>query len=188
MKLHQDDIFEQDLTGNRQAVFSPCRNYRYVLTRKWLPDLGEPEVAVAFVGLNPSTADALVDDQTIRKCVGYAKCWGFSQLIMLNMFAFRSTDPGPMKQSLDPTGPRNHQYLAEYTSPHRVAQTICCWGANVDDMERMLVVESWRAIQRPTFCLGKTKSGMPKHPLYLAGGLACEPFNVLPVDHLRGRD
>ena len=80
------------------ALFSGCGQYRYRLTRTW-----GPAAHVVFIGLNPSTADAALDDPTIRRCSAFARSWGFDGLIMLNAWAFRSTHP----PALDPRrGPR----------------------------------------------------------------------------------
>src|SRR4051812_29172166 len=79
----------QEFSG---AELSPCRRYRYELWRKW--DEGE---VCCFIGLNPSTADETTDDATIRKCRKYAKRWGFAGMLMLNVFAFRATNPADMK-------------------------------------------------------------------------------------------
>jgi hypothetical protein len=89
------------------AVFSTCRRYRYVLRRIW--DRSTPPAM--FVGLNPSTADEVKDDPTVRRCIGYAKRWGFGGLIMTNIFAFRSTDPNALVELDDPVGPRNDAWL-----------------------------------------------------------------------------
>ena len=72
------------------ATFSPCRRWRYTLLRRWEP---ANLIVVAFIGLNPSTADETLDDPTIRRCIGFAKAWGAGGMYMLNLFGWRSTDP-----------------------------------------------------------------------------------------------
>ena len=95
---------------NRQTIFSPCRRYRYTLWRAW--DMFNPGY-VMFIGLNPSTADEVQDDPTIRRCIGYAKEWGYGAFCMTNIFAFRATDPRVMKAQADPVGPENDKWLTE---------------------------------------------------------------------------
>src|SRR6185436_5707784 len=91
------DIGEQDEHGTRGAIFSPRRTFRYVLYRGWENhDRTRERSAIAFVGLNPSTADCWNDDPTVRRCVGFAKAWGYCDFYMLNLFAYRATDPKAM--------------------------------------------------------------------------------------------
>ena len=91
----------------KSAILSADRKYRYVLTRIW----DETKPTVVFIGLNPSTADEEVDDKTIRKCIGYAKRWGYGKLIMVNLFAFRSTDPSMLKRDGRSSWPDNDSYI-----------------------------------------------------------------------------
>lgn len=106
----------------KSAILSADRKYRYVLTRIW----DETKPTVVFIGLNPSTADEEVDDKTIRKCIGYAKRWGYGKLIMVNLFAFRSTDPSMLKRVEDPVGPDNDSYIQKCVSESNLV--IACWG------------------------------------------------------------
>ena len=71
----------------KDAILSEDRKYRYILSRTW----DETKPTVLFIGLNPSTADEKTDDPTIRKCINYAKCWGYGKILMANLFAFRNT-------------------------------------------------------------------------------------------------
>ena len=82
----------------RHAVFSPCRTYRYALSRVWAAD----KPYALFIGLNPSTADETLDDPTIRRCIDFAKRWGYGGLVMANLFAYRATDPAVMKRAAEP--------------------------------------------------------------------------------------
>lgn len=142
----------------KSAIFSDCRSYRYVLRRSW--DDGLPPLVV--IGLNPSTADETVDDPTIRRCIGFAKRESYGGLVMLNLFAFRATDPRELTLAVDPVGPDNDRWLGEETLEHNV---LCAWGAHHMADGR----ESWlrRSFVRNWMCLGKTKNGAPRHPLYL---------------------
>ena len=104
----------------RLATFSTCGRYRYTLTRIW----GEPDgERAAFILLNPSTADAEKDDPTIRRCIAYARAWGFVGLEILNLFAWRSTDPHNLRMVPDPIGPMN---LANIHAVTRSTPTIVC--------------------------------------------------------------
>lgn len=83
---------------------------------------------VAFIGLNPSTADETKDDPTVRRCIRYAQDWGFGGMVMLNAFAYRATDPSEMKRQPDPVGPDNDACLFEAST--LFAQMVACWGAH----------------------------------------------------------
>jgi hypothetical protein len=107
------------------ADFSECRRYRYALWRHW--DWKGPENCVMFVGLNPSTADETKNDKTISNCVGFAKKWGYGGIYMLNLFAFRATDPKDMIVQEDPGGPGNAAALAVQASG--VGLIVAAWGS-----------------------------------------------------------
>jgi hypothetical protein len=155
------------------AEFSPCGEYRYALWRR----LSMGERAVAFVGLNPSTADATMDDPTIRRCVGFARAWGFDWLYMLNLHAFRSTDPRVLATEIDPVGPGNWEALQRLTQ--KADLVVAAWGAN--DLHGAAVEYARRLAALPrTHCLGRTKGGSPKHPLYLAAATPLVPLQPEP--------
>ena len=140
------------------AKLSSCRHYRYTLARVW--DASGP--TVMFVGLNPSTADAKINDATVRRCIGFAQSWGFGKLILTNLFAFRSTDPIALRDVRDPVGPYNDHWIVE--SSRTADLTVVAWGIHGRLHERDHDVLS--QLNEPR-CLGKTKSGAPRHPLYL---------------------
>lgn len=154
------------------ACLSPDRVYRYWLSRVW--DESLPHLTV--IGLNPSTADETVDDPTIRRCLGYAKSWGLGGLTMLNLFAYRATDPREMKAASDPVGPDNDAFLRLYTE----GVILAAWGAHGayrgrgDEVRRILS-------NRPLHCLGVTNAGQPKHPLYLRADLEPKRLEVMDV-------
>ena len=158
----------------RSANFSECRGYRYSLWRDWS---GKPEVEfepyVAFIGLNPSTADETVDDPTIRRCIGFARSWGFGRLVMLNLFAIRATDPRNMLAAREPIGPRNDEVIRNLTP--RAALLIAAWGTKGAHLSRDRDVA--RITMRALACLGVTKGGHPRHPLYVRGDTKPEPFS-----------
>ena len=152
----------------RGALLSPCGRYRYWLTRSWAEGNG---LCVAFVGLNPSTADADVDDPTIRRCVGFAKAWGYSSLAMVNLFAFRATQPADMEAAADPVGPDNDGWLR--TASASAAITVAAWGAGGGFKRRD---EAVRDLLMRRHYLRLTKDGHPGHPLYLPASLTPTPY------------
>lgn len=123
-----------------------------------------------FVGLNPSTADAEQDDPTIRRCIGFAKEWGYGELLMGNLFAFRATNPAIMAAADDPIGPDNDMWLNELAE--EASLVIAAWGAHpIATSRAQQVVETLDDVK----CLGVTKGGHPRHPLYL-------PKTATPID------
>src|SRR5579885_902200 len=109
----------------RLATFSEDRRYRYTLTRVWGDQAGE---RCAFILLNPSTADAEKDDPTIRRCISYARRWGFAGLEILNLFAWRSTDPRALRMVPDPVGPMNLANIVAVT--RSTPRIVCGWGVD----------------------------------------------------------
>ena len=144
------------------AAFDKIRRYRYSLWRWWGEGNGEK---CCFVMLNPSTADENVLDPTIRRCVGFAHGWGYSGLVVVNLFALRATYPREIYNAVNPTGGRENDdaILAAATMSGCV---VCAWGAHGVYMHRGRRVVKMLAEFGPV-CLGLTKEGQPKHPLYL---------------------
>lgn len=151
------------------AIFSECRTFRYVLWRSWETGSGY----VCFIGLNPSTADETIDDRTIRRCMDFAKAWGYAGMVMLNLFAFRATDPTDMLAAVDPVGPDNDSHFRVFTSGAGVV--VAAWGNDGAHLDRHRTVT--RAIPH-LHCLKVTKAGHPGHPLYLKSDLVPIPFEV----------
>jgi hypothetical protein len=151
------------------ASLDPERRYRWWLLREW--DASLPRLVV--IGLNPSTADEREDDPTIRRCIAFAKRWGYGSLTMLNLFAFRSTDPDGLYSIVDPIGWLNDQTLTEQT--RGAPMVLCAWGAGGAILDRgPKVIKSLLGLGRPLCSLGVTKDGHPKHPLYLRSDLIPE--------------
>lgn len=150
-----------DLRAPTGAIFSECRTYRYALWRRW----GEGAAAL-FIGLNPSTADEARDDPTIRRCIRFARDWGHDAVVVVNLFAYRATDPRNLIGLADPIGPDNDLALAQC---HDVAAiTVAAWGVNGRLNDRADAVMRWLdPIGKPLHCLGTTKDGHPRHPLYV---------------------
>lgn len=141
----------------RSAGVSRCGRYRYWLRRIWNPALAH----CVFIGLNPSTADATEDDPTLRRCLSFARDWGYGSLLLVNLFSLRATDPRALKQAADPVGPRTDLWL------HRAAAEtetiVAAWGNGGLLMNRAMRVN--QMLKNPC-CLGLTMLGMPRHPLY----------------------
>lgn len=142
------------------AVFSTCRKYRYSLWRQWANT-----DYVLFIGLNPSTATEFVDDPTIRRCMDFAQGFGGGALCMANIFAWRDTDPRKMKAAADPIGPDNDDALLKLAKSARLV--IAAWGVHGSHLQRSQRVIELLSGVCTLYCLGKTKDGFPKHPLYL---------------------
>lgn len=147
------------------AVISDCGRYRYVLTRHWLRGEG----SVAFVMLNPSTADATIDDPTIRRCMGFAQRWGFGSLSVVNLYGLRATDPSALADADDPIGPDNDDWLHE--TGWTADEVVLAWGAHrfAVKREREAVELLSRGRGERLKCLGLSANGHPRHPLYLRG-------------------
>ena len=156
------------------ASFSACGTYRYDLTRHWGDD-----PMVVWVLLNPSTADAERDDPTIRRCIGFAKQWGHGGLVVLNLFALRSTDPKALYHHPDPVGPDNDATITRWLDRDDVRRVVVAWGAHgaLHDRYRAfaeLALATRRIALRRAQCLGRTQKGQPRHPLYLAADTELE--------------
>lgn len=153
------------------AVLSDCGMYRYMLRRTWDFNL----LRALVVMLNPSTADASVDDATIRSLYRLLSFLGYGSFEVVNLLAFRSTDPAGLLHTSDPFGPRNREFVAAAVGRCDVA--ICAWGAHHMATGTSTTVKSIIRTQRPAmFCFGKTKGGAPKHPLYLKTGTQLEKY------------
>ena len=125
----------------------------------------------AFVCLNPSTADEEQDDPTVRRCIRYAKEWDYGGLAVLNLFAFRATDPETMKQAGNPIGPVNDIYISIWSV--KAGITVCAWGVHGDFLDRAR--EVLPLLYQPHY-LALTAGGLPRHPLYLKADLKPIPF------------
>lgn len=150
----------------KAAVLSDCGLYRYTLSRIW----SDENNCVAFIGLNPSTADASQDDPTIRRCRGFAKHWGLDGFWMLNLFGLRSTDPKVLKSSGDPVGPDNDKHIPVICDKARVI--VACWGnhGQLNSRGRHVMKFLKEFYAGKSYHLGLTGKREPRHPLYLAKG------------------
>ncbi len=181
---------------NRSAIISRCGRYRYRLDRWWddavvVDEYGTPAAGLSplvFIMLNPSTADADVDDATIRRCVGFARREGANGITVVNLYAWRATDPRELAKVTNPT--EGLQDVADAAICAALCNdgalpVIVAWGAAPPCFTRRDSYHWYRVRDvldiihdcgRPMRCLGTTKDGHPKHPLYLASVASIEPY------------
>lgn len=142
------------------AFFSPCRRWRYFLWRRWGPGR-----ACCFIGLNPSTATETLDDPTIRRCIRFSKDWGYDAYWMLNLFAWRSTDPKGIYTG-QPVGLHNDAYIVNYA--RKAGKVVVAWGNHGTLKGRgNKVVEMLAQAHVLGECFDVTLKNQPKHPLYV---------------------
>lgn len=153
----------------REATFSDDGVYRYTLGRSWSAGEFAAAPGVLFVMLNPSTADGSKDDPTIRRCIGFARAWGFGSLEVGNLYAFRATFPTDLARAEDSVGPGNDDALGEMAS--RAKLIVCAWGANKLAHPTIRATNVMALLRRygDLVCLGRTAKGAPRHPLYVSG-------------------
>lgn len=162
----------------RTATISCDGAYRYILGRQWsapVVDYLSPALDL-WIMLNPSTANADIDDPTIRRCVGFSKRWGADGLRVVNLFALRATNPTSLRGHADPVGPENDRYLhlmAGYADAHG-GRKIAAWGADPSVGERAAKVMT--VLGGGVWALGTTKAGRPRHPLYVKGDAELVPY------------
>ncbi len=183
------------------ATLSSCGRYRYRLWREWRlhpkpalwdmwtdddgkpivdgagQQLGEPKACV-FIMLNPSTADGEQDDPTIRRCVGFAKAWGFDRLEVINLFAHRATDPKSLlalTHDDDPVGWENQMHVDRALSGNPLGRLVCAWGAHGGHLQQDETMLGWLG-DLPRVALGLTAEGYPRHPLYVPYAATLLPF------------
>lgn len=152
--------------------------YRYELYRNW----DASKEMVFFIMLNPSKADAESDDPTIRRCIGFAKSWGYGSICVGNLFPFRTTDPKTLLKCENPFGERNIKHL-KYMSQIS-SMTICAWGnkAIVDNIlktNKCSIGDLIGGIEgaEDLHCIAVSKDNVPKCPLYLKSDLLPVPYN-----------
>lgn len=145
------------------ATISKCGRYRYDLGR----DTGEGKGSILWIMLNPSTADAELDDPTIRKVVGFSRRWGFRHVKVVNLFALRATDPRELKAE-DALDAENIRALLAETYPtvgH--GQIVFAWGGGLKHSKSEWVADYVARLYPEAICLGVNGDGTPKHPLYI---------------------
>jgi hypothetical protein len=148
----------------KDAVISDDARYRYRLSRIWDETLPK----LLFVMLNPSTADAAIDDPTIRRVIAFAKSWNYGGVYVGNLYAYRSTDPKGLKDVVDPVGADNKAHIEHMLT--LVDKVVYAWGNN--EKEPLWL----RDLVETPYCIALSKTGIPKHPLYLKGDLQLMPY------------
>lgn len=151
------------------AKLSDCRKYRYALWRIW----DESKSYAMFIGLNPSTADETEDDPTIRRCITFAKTWGYGGLCMANLFAYRATAPSEMMSAQNPVGPENDIWLKNLAKDAGIL--VAAWGNNGTYLGRskevLMILPNLKYLKL-------NKSGEPAHPLYQSGTATPMPMRI----------
>lgn len=174
------------MNTDRVTQFSPCRRWRYTLWREFYPmrainppllplEGNQAHNYLMVIGLNPSTVDEMKDDPTIRRCIGFAKAWGFGALCKTNLFAWRDTKPANMKKAELPEGIDNQHWILKCGS--EAGLVLAAWGKNGSLHNADLNARQWlERIGVQLHCLGTNGDGSPKHPLYIPADTKPIPY------------
>jgi hypothetical protein len=173
MVTSYQSTWPDEACGGNALIEGP---YRYLLRRWW----GPGRAYLLWILLNPSTADDRSDDATLRRCLAFSRREGYDRLIVANLFAYRSTKPESLKVAIDPVGPDNDFHLLQAMAGAN--QVVPGWGAlgGLSGRDRA-VLALLRQANRPTFCLGFTAQGVPRHPLYVSKDAPLLPYDVQTV-------
>jgi hypothetical protein len=156
-----------------EAIYSECEAYRYSLTRTWQPQAPR----IVFLMLNPSTADAFRNDPTVERCERRARAQGFGAFRVVNLFAWRATDPAALKRAAAPVGPENEAAISEAAGWGHLL--LAAWGVHgAHEGRGPAVAASLRARGVTLHHLGCTKDGHPRHPLYVPYAVAPQPWQA----------
>ncbi len=156
-----------------EAIYSKCETYRYALTRVWAAE----KPRLAFIMLNPSKADELRNDPTVERCERRARKMGYGAMRVVNLFAYRATQPSDLKAAAKPEGPANTQLLLEAADWADCA--LCAWGVHGAHRDQAGKIEEvLRDAGHPLFHIGLTKEGHPRHPLYVS-------YQIEPAEWLK---
>jgi hypothetical protein len=153
------------------AWFDHTRAYRYLLTRRWHPT----DPPLVWVLLNPSTADALRLDPTVTRCVKRARGLGYGACWVLNLYAFRATNPADLAGVVDPVGVHNDSFLRQYTADLPHSRVVVGWGSGGPDPTRPAAVRELLG-GVALWCLGVNGDGNPRHPGRLAHSARLVPY------------
>ena len=154
------------------AMFDTSGRYRYSLWRVWSSN----HPRIAFILLNPSTADEQKNDPTIRRCIGFACAWQFGSVEVVNLFAYRATDGRELLKVVDPVGEENNRFLMQ--AVERCSTVVVGWGTRGTLLGRDREVISLLTGRNDVYSLGTTRGGQPRHPLYVRGDTTLVPFCV----------
>lgn len=147
----------------KNAVFDNDKVYRYSLIRKW----NDNGIKIVWIMLNPSTADENIDDPTIRRCIGFSKIWGAGEIEIVNLFAYRSTNPKQLYSYADSIGKENDLFILD--SIKKANKIIIAWGSHGSLLKRSeyVILNLLKDYHKKIFFLKKLKDGEPGHPLYI---------------------
>lgn len=149
------------------AIISPCGLYRYALWRQW-DSMAVP--LILWLMLNPSKADASINDPTVVRCINFSTDFGFGRMAVANLYALRSTNPAALRTATAPIGPENDAHIDRLVA--EADMIVCAWGSHGKFRNRGdIVLRRIRGAGKVARCLRMTKSGQPEHPLYLPGAL-----------------
>lgn len=157
------------------TVLSTCGTYEYEFRRSWDPTLPQ----ALFVMLNPSMDDYDKgrDGRTTERCKNFARSWGCGGVVFANVLALRSTSPAGLLTAADPVGPDNDRVLHRLVDELDGAPLVAGWGASYPFQHRGRVDQVRQLLRdRGAWCLGKTKTGEPSHPLYVRGSAELVPL------------
>jgi len=153
--------------GPYHAVFSSCGRHRYDWYYRWADG-----PCVMFIGLNPSRANGHLTDATVKRCIAYAKRWGFGAVRIVNLFSWIDTNTAAMKLAAEPVGPRNDRHIKARAADADLI--VAVWGTHGSHLGRDLVVK--RILKGRLQALAINKDGSPSHPLFLPNDLRLIPY------------
>jgi hypothetical protein len=160
-------------TVKKSAYITPDGRYRYCLMRRWGDIDGSPYVL--WVMLNPSTADAEIDDPTITRCIKRTSDLGYDAMAVVNLYGLRATNPDELWRTNDPIGGDNDLAISMLAA--HAGMIICAWGSNAKPGRAEEIIDELLLSARKTdkiHALKLTKNGVPMHPLYI--GYDVQPF------------
>lgn len=164
--MDPSNIIRGDATAG--ALFSHDEQHRYGLWRRW----NASAQTLLWIMLNPSTADEQQLDPTLRRCANFSRLWGYGGMGVANIYALRSTDPKGLWMHTDPIGPDNDEWIAVVCDQYPTI--VVGWGASAMHDRTLSVARMLKRHARKVFCLGRTKRGEPRHPLYLRNNALLE--------------
>lgn len=154
------------------AIFDASGMYRYSLWRAWYID----HPRVGFIMLNPSTADERRNDPTIQRCIEFARAWQFGSVEVVNLFAYRTTDARELIRVEEPVGEENDRFIDK--AIEGCSTIVVSWGTKGRLLGRDRQVLQLLVGKQNVYCLGVTKDGHPRHPLYVRGDTRLVPFRI----------
>jgi len=159
----------------RDAVIDESGDYRYELTRTW----DEDKEKIAFILLNPSTADGEEDDDTITTLINRSKNWGYGSIVVVNLYSYRATSPEELKEVPDPVGEKTDEYILK--AAEESSKIVCAWGNVVDELEgnrEKNVIDLLTDNGYNLYCFEKNKTGQPCHTRGLELGIKPTPYKT----------